>query len=474
MPSPTISSVTASSISTTWRDRDGKEHGRGGAGGFRAGSRSGRACCSRATRSRRGRCWEQEQRIIGFARGGQGHLHAAGAGQGCRAVDGLSDEQKAAVRHVWDSTDQVMLIRGGAGTGKTTMMTPALAKLGVPVVLLAPSADASRDQLRQGRLCTDANTVAAFLGEQGDAGDSYAAAASSGWMRPGCWRSTIWTGSARWRSRWMPGSCCRAIPSSIRRSDRHGNMLTVLEEYAGLPVAKLTKIQRQKGDYAGAVAAIRDGELETGDAVLRKLGWVVEGKGHDALVAEYAKAIEERKADGEQKTVLVIDPTHKDGDVLTEKLRAVRKDKGLITRRGESLSQPDGRWAGRMRKRATPASYGGDEVIQFFRNSGRFKAGDRVKASELLPQLAKVKPEHFAVYRRGRGQVLPWATRCASPATAGTSPASTASIMAGSTQSRLHAGGRYRALQRLGGWQRFRSYQAWAGANQPGDAKQDG
>ena len=65
---------------------------------------------------------------------------------------GLSDEQKAAVRHVWDSPDQVMLIRGGAGTGKTTMMTPALAKLGAPVVLLAPSADASRYHAAQGRI----------------------------------------------------------------------------------------------------------------------------------------------------------------------------------------------------------------------------------------------------------------------------------------------------------------------------------
>ncbi len=107
-------------------------------------------------------------------------------------------------------------------------------------------------------------------------------------------------------------------------------MLTVLEDFAALPVAKLTKIQRQKGDYAGAVAAIRDGNLKTADAVLRNLGWIVEGNGHDALVAEYGKAIEERKPNGDKKSVLVIDPTHKDGDILTEKLRKVRKDKGLI------------------------------------------------------------------------------------------------------------------------------------------------
>ena len=34
-----------------------------------------------------------------------------------------------------------------------------------------------------------------------------------------------------------------------------------------------------------------------------------------------------------------------------------------------------------------------------YRNAGRFKAGDRVKASELLPHLATVKPEQFAVFR---------------------------------------------------------------------------
>ena len=45
---------------------------------------------------------------------------------------------------------------------------------------------------------------------------------------------------------------------------------------------------------------------------------MVEGTGHDAIVAEYAHAIEETKADGSRKSVLVIDPTHKDGDILTE------------------------------------------------------------------------------------------------------------------------------------------------------------
>ena len=180
-------------------------------------------------------------------------------------------------------------------------------------------------------------------------------------------------------------------------------MLEVLETYAGLPVARLTKIQRQKGEYAQAVAAIRDGELDKGDAILRKLGWVVEGQGHDKLVEEYARAIEERKPTGELKTVLVVDPTHKDGDALSEKLRAVRKDKGLI--RGEEKTFPQLTALGWTdAQKADAGHYAGDEVVQFFRNSGPFKAGDRVAAAKLLPELAKVKPDAFRGLSRRRGQ----------------------------------------------------------------------
>ena len=39
------------------------------------------------------------------------------------------------------------------------------------------------------------------------------------------------------------------------------------------------------------------------------------------------------------KTVIVIDPTHEDGDALTEELRQLRKDKGLISRCGKTFAR---------------------------------------------------------------------------------------------------------------------------------------
>lgn len=338
--------------------------------------------------------WEQEQRIVGFARSGRGNF-APLASSVTDPLERLSDEQKAAVRHVWNSSDQIILIRGGAGTGKTTMMTPALSRLGAPVVLLAPSADASRTTLRKEGFA-GADTVASFL--QSPAMQEQVKGGGIVWVDEAGMLSVndlerLCDSAAKLGARLV----LQGDPKQHKAVDRHGNMLEVLETYAGLPVAKLTAIQRQKGDYAQAVAAIRDGDVAKGDAGLRSLGWVVEGQGHEAIVAEYARAIEETKPDGSRKSVIVIDPTHKDGDKLTEKLRALRKDRGLIVGEEREFARlvPLG-WTDAQKSDAN--RYRGSEVVQFYRKAGSFKPGQRVSAAELLPHLATLKPESFAVF----------------------------------------------------------------------------
>ncbi len=63
--------------------------------------------------------------------------------------DRLSPTQAAAVRHAWQSPDRLIIIRGAAGTGKTTMTKALLAGVDAPWVILAPSAEASRGVLRR-------------------------------------------------------------------------------------------------------------------------------------------------------------------------------------------------------------------------------------------------------------------------------------------------------------------------------------
>ena len=95
---------------------------------------------------------ELESRLIGFARNGRGRCLPLGDPERPCSRDWFTEGQKAAVRHVLGSRDRVMIIRGGAGTGKTTLeqeIGEALAEAGKPIVALAQSVKASREVLRE-------------------------------------------------------------------------------------------------------------------------------------------------------------------------------------------------------------------------------------------------------------------------------------------------------------------------------------
>ena len=62
-----------------------------------------------------------ESRLIDFARQGRGRCRPLGDPERPCSRNWFNDGQKAAVRHVLGSRDRVMIIRGVAGTGKTTL-----------------------------------------------------------------------------------------------------------------------------------------------------------------------------------------------------------------------------------------------------------------------------------------------------------------------------------------------------------------
>ena len=108
---------------------------------------------------------ELESRLIGFAREGRGRYLPLGDADRPCSRQWLNDGQKAAVRHVLAMRDAVAIIRGVAGTGKTTLeqeIGEALAEASVPVVAMAPTTGATR-VLRDDAGFETATTVAAFL-----------------------------------------------------------------------------------------------------------------------------------------------------------------------------------------------------------------------------------------------------------------------------------------------------------------------
>ena len=89
----------------------------------------------------------EEKHLVAFVRGGRGKCRPLAGFDRAVSRTWLTEEQKRAVEHLRHSPDRVMAIRGAAGVGKTTLLQEAVEGIeanGVPVLTLAPSADASR------------------------------------------------------------------------------------------------------------------------------------------------------------------------------------------------------------------------------------------------------------------------------------------------------------------------------------------
>jgi hypothetical protein len=110
-----------------------------------------------------------ESKLIDFASKGRGRCRPLGDPARSCTRDWFNEGQKAAVSHVLGSRDRVMIIRGVAGTGKTTLeqeIGEALAEAGKPVIALAQSVKASREVLREEAGFANADTVARFLKDE--------------------------------------------------------------------------------------------------------------------------------------------------------------------------------------------------------------------------------------------------------------------------------------------------------------------
>ena len=128
----------------------------------------------------------------------------------------------------------------------------------------------------------------------------------------------------------MHGSCWSATAGSTAAC-RPGEPLKLLEERAGLPVAEVTEIMRQSGDYRKAAMALSDGRTAEGFAELDRLGWIREVPDADRyqeLAAAYLAAVQEKKRGGEPKTALVVSPTHAEAARITDTIRAALQARG--------------------------------------------------------------------------------------------------------------------------------------------------
>jgi conjugative relaxase-like TrwC/TraI family protein len=316
----------------------------------------------------------EEKRLIDFVQDGRGKFNPFRSGKYQFQNPKLSDEQRNAVRHVLQSTERVTAIRGGAGTGKTTMMREAVSGIestGTKVFTFAPSAEASRGVLRSDAGFANAETVEALLQNEK--------------LQAQIRGQVIWIDEAGLLSvRTLARVAdlaekqnCRIILSgdtAQHRAVERGDALRILEKHATLPAAELKEIWRQKADsHKAVVADLRGGNLEGAFKRLDKLGMLREmdaDKRHEALATDYAAAVKAGKS------ALVISPTHAEGERVTREIRAkLKATKKLASDERELVQLKNLQWT--QAQRADARNYQSGMVIQFHQNVPGFQRGER-------------------------------------------------------------------------------------------------
>jgi conjugative relaxase-like TrwC/TraI family protein len=324
-----------------------------------------------------------EARMLGFARKGRGRFRPLGDPERVLSRQWLNAGQQAAIRHVLGSRDRVTIVRGAAGTGKTSLeqeLGEGLRETGRRVVALAPTAEASRGVLRQEAGFAEADTVARFLVDE-----DFQEAARKGVVLVDE-ASMI---STRDMLRLFDVAArvdARVVLVGDRRQHRSvaaGEPLKLLEERAGLPVVEVTEIMRQSGDYRKAAQALSEGRTGDGFNELDKLGWireVADGDRYQELAAAYLAATAERKRGGTIKSALVVTPTHAEAARITHAIRSALKAQGKLGKEQVvSVWLPEHLTEAEKKDRA---SFEAGDMIQFHQNAPGHKSGSRVMVEE--------------------------------------------------------------------------------------------
>ncbi|HEY4311065.1 MAG TPA: MobF family relaxase [Pirellulales bacterium] len=208
----------------------------------------------------------EEQRITEFAREGRGTCNPFVRPFDDFHDEALTPEQKGAVKHVVESRDRLMILRGAAGVGKTRLMSEAaraIEESGTKVFAFAPSTDASRIVLRNDGF-KDAETVATLL-----VNDK---------LQQQCSGQLIWIDEAGLmdsRTTAKVFDLADRIDARVLLSgDRYqhgsvarGDVLRMLETEAGITPAEVNQIQRQeRREYRAAIQALSEHRIGEGYA----------------------------------------------------------------------------------------------------------------------------------------------------------------------------------------------------------------
>lgn len=275
----------------------------------------------------------EERQMVELARGGKGKMFPLY--KTCPPLK-ASGQQATAIENVLTTVNQVSIVRGAAGAGKTTLMKEAVELIeaaGKKVTVIAPSSQASRGVLRQEGF-EGAETVARFLSDK-DMQDSIKGQVL--WVDEAGLLGTkdtlqILRIANQHDARVIFGGDTRQHSSVVR-----GDALRILNTVAGIQASEVSKIYRQRNEeYKAAVSNLAEGNVEQAFSRLDKMGCIKSVdpmKPTGDMVEDYVGVMKKGKS------ALLISPTHAQGEEATAGIRKRLRQEGLIGKYEKSVPQ---------------------------------------------------------------------------------------------------------------------------------------
>jgi conjugative relaxase-like TrwC/TraI family protein len=314
----------------------------------------------------------------------------------------LGADQRKAISFVLGSPDQVMGIRGLAGTGKSRTLREllrAFEEVGRQTVTCAPTGSATENLRRDGltaitlqRLLVD-EALQSSLTRQSILVVDEAGMVSTDDMR------NLFSLAVKKQARVI---LCG--DTGQHTAVTRGDALRILEKYSRYSFAELTENWRQKSapQYQKAVLRAARQQSQQAFELLEKMGAVVESDDvHQQAAVAYVESL---KMD---KTALLVSPTWNEIHSLTDRVRAELKRQRRLGSEEQTVTVFDSlSWTTAEKKNVR--NYAPGQVIVFHRKSGPYTAHDSLTVLGIEKEGLRVQQENGqeAMFRPHSGRTF--------------------------------------------------------------------
>ncbi|MDN5215049.1 MobF family relaxase [Fulvivirgaceae bacterium BMA12] len=327
--------------------------------------------------------------------------------------DFLNEQQRKAIKDILTSNDQVTILRGSAGVGKTSLLTEVkdgIAERGKSLFSVAPSSQASKVLKQKG---FEADTIAGLLHNpklQEKLHNNVLLVDEAG-MCGVKTMSELLVLTKKHNARLLLSG-----DTKQHSSPEYGDAMRILQDKAKLKTVTVQKIMRQKPqEYRKVVEKLAAGRTLEGYQTLNKIGAVKEIPEHEErlnkIADDYVGSVTKNRS------ALIVSPTHLEGEKINETVREKLRAKGRIQGKDRSFDILKNLSFTNSQKKDL-VNYSENQVIRFVKNQkGGFKAGSHyevlpdekqkdisvrdLKSGEIF-KLPHDNPEHYQVYQRAQ------------------------------------------------------------------------